>query len=146
MDRDYKVVPASARCAELLGVPQGTEVLERHFVFRSKGEATQLSVSCYPYDLVKGTRVADPINEPWPGGNIAQLRTLGVSVTRVTEQVTNRPPEPEEADLLRLGAEDSVFAIVRRMFADGRPVEFADIVLPAEGLEIDYDVNIPQPE
>ncbi|MGH3750939.1 MAG: GntR family transcriptional regulator, partial [Micromonosporaceae bacterium] len=146
VDRDYLVVPANARHAELLDIPEGADVLERHFTFRSKGSAIELVTSCYPYELVKGTRVADPVNEPWPGGNIAQLRTLGVAVTRVTEEVASRPPTGEEVKTFGPLLGDSVIAIVRRMFADDRPVELADIILPAEGMTLAYEIVIPRPE
>ncbi|MGH3660852.1 MAG: UTRA domain-containing protein, partial [Micromonosporaceae bacterium] len=70
----------------------------------------------------------------------------GVDVTRVDEQITCRHPTPEESGRLHLSADDLVMAVARRMFAGDRPVEIADIVLPAEQVEIDYQVDIPQPE
>src|SRR5262249_25269776 len=73
LDKMSREVPASARLAELLAVPEDMPILERHFVFYARGEPQQISISCYPLDLVAGTPVADPDNEPWPGGNIAQL-------------------------------------------------------------------------
>ena len=40
------------------------------------------------------TPVADPANEPWPGGNLAQLATLGIFIIRVEESVQARMPTP----------------------------------------------------
>jgi GntR family transcriptional regulator len=51
-----------------------------------------------------GTPVADPINEPWPGGTRAQLATLGIEVTRITEAFTVGMPTRIEAETLRIGA------------------------------------------
>ncbi|MGH3662830.1 MAG: GntR family transcriptional regulator [Micromonosporaceae bacterium] len=144
LDRDFRVVPASIRQGDLLDLPEGAEVLERRFVPRYKGKPQEISVSCYPYELVKGTPAADPINEPWPGGSIAQLRTLGVAVTRVAEAVSSRRPTPEEADVLKLDSDDPVLVIVRRMFAGDRPVEMADIVQSAEYVQVEYDITIPR--
>lgn len=48
--------------------------------------------------------MADPINEPWPGGTRAQLGSLGIHVNRVTESFTTALPTEAEAATLRVGA------------------------------------------
>jgi GntR family transcriptional regulator len=45
-----------------------------------------------PWELVAGTPVADPANEPWPGGTPAQVASLGHPLTRVEESVKARMP------------------------------------------------------
>jgi GntR family transcriptional regulator len=142
LDKVFREVPASVRLADLLDVPEGTALLERHFTFYARGEAQQISITCYPLDMVAGTPVADPDNEPWVGGNIAQLASIGVTVTRVEESVTARMPMPDEADTLLMVPGVPVITITRRMFADDRPVEVADIVIPADRVQLDYVINL----
>lgn len=143
LDRVFTEVPASAELAELLDVAEGTPILERRFTFHTADGPQQSSTSCYPLDLVAGTPVADPANEPWPGGTIAQLASLGVTVTRVTERVRSRMPMPDEIATLNIPAGVPVLTITRRMFAGDRPVEAAvDIVIPADRVELNYEIDL----
>lgn len=143
LDREFAEVPAGAEQADLLGVEPGTMLLERRFVFRLLGSAQQISVSSYPLDLVAGTPVADPDNEPWPGGSIAQLRTLGIEVTGVRERVRARMPTAEEAATLAVPTGVPVLTITRQMYAGTRVVEVArDIVLPADRTELEYWIDV----
>ena len=143
LDREFREVPASSAIAELFGAEPGTMLLERRFVFRAYGVPQQMSTSSYPLDLVAGTPVADPANEPWPGGNFAQLRSLGITVTRIVEKIRARMPAPEEVQTLRIPGGTPVLAITRRTFAGDRVVEAAvDIVLPADRTELEYEVDL----
>lgn len=112
----------------------GEPILERNFVFYAKDAPQQMNRSCLLLRLVGGIPVADPANEPWPGGNIAQLATLNKIVTRVEESVTARMPLPEEADTLRIPPGVPVLTITRRMLAGqdrDEVVEVAKSVIPA---------------
>lgn len=143
MDKDFTEVPADNQLAALLQVGEGTQLLRRHFVFRSHGVPQQISISYLLLDMVGGTPVADPDNEPWPGGNIAQLATLDIHVDQVREQVRTRMPTPDEAKTLGIGDSVPVLTITRTMLAGGRPVEAAvDIVLPGDRVELDYVIDL----
>lgn len=143
MDKDFTEVPADDQLAALLQVPAGTPLLRRHFVFRAHGVPQQISISYLLLEMVAGTPVADPDNEPWPGGNIAQLATLGVTVGRVRERVRTRMPTPDEARTLGIGDSVPVLTITRTMLAGDRPVEAAvDIVLPGDRVELDYVIDL----
>lgn len=149
LDKEFAETPAPAAVAELLGVAPGTPLLERRFTFWAGERPQQRSVSYLPLALVAGTPVADPDNEPWPGGNIAQLATLGVTVSRVHETVRARMPTPEEVEALHIAPGVPVLAITRVMLAGpGRdhPVEAAaDIVIPADRVALDYTVDLEPP-
>ncbi|MGC5014916.1 UTRA domain-containing protein [Streptosporangium sp. DT93] len=133
LDKAYRMLQADERLAGLFGVPAGTRILERRFVFYASGNPSQTARSCLLASDVEGTPIADPNNEPWPGGNIGQLRTLGIEVDEVTEETATRMPTPEEADLLGIAAGVPVFAITRLMYAKKRVVEVADpIVIPGD--------------
>lgn len=142
LDKEFREAPASPAWAELLQVEPGTPLLERRFVFRAHGTPEQMSTSCYPLELVAGTGITDPANEPWPGGNIAQLATLGVWVTQVRELVRARMPMPDEAETLQIPTGVPVLAITRVMMAGARPVEAADIVRPADRAELAYEIDL----
>ncbi|MEV1246042.1 GntR family transcriptional regulator [Nonomuraea sp. NPDC050022] len=143
LDRAYEWIEADERLGELFGVAVGTRVLERRFVFHAKGEPTQMSRPCLLASDVEGTPVADPDREPWPGGTIAQLRSIGIVVDDVQESVSARMPTPEETTTLSIGSGVPVFAITRRMLAQGRVVEVADpIVIPADRAILDYQIKL----
>lgn len=146
LDREFREVPATTAIAELFDVAPGTMLLERQFTFWSSGVPQQMSVSYYPLDMVAGTPVADPANEPWPGGNIAQLYSLGIVPTRIHERVRGRMPLPEEADTLRIASGVPVLVITRQTYAGARVVEAAvDIVIPADRVELDYWIDLTEP-
>jgi GntR family transcriptional regulator len=143
LDRAFREVSASAAVAELFDVEPGTELLERRFVFHAAGTPQQLSTSYYLLALVAGTPVADPANEPWPGGNTAQLCSLGIEITAVRERVKARMPLPDEADALRMAAGVPVVTVTRQTYAGPRVVEAAvDIVMPADRIELDYWIDL----
>jgi GntR family transcriptional regulator len=102
-----------------------------------------MSRSCLLAADVEGTPVADARNEPWPGGNVGQLRTLGIEVDpRIEEAVATRMPTPDEARVLGIGQGVPVFAITRRMFSAGRVVEVADpIVIPGDSALLEYVIH-----
>ncbi|WP_433499154.1 GntR family transcriptional regulator [Sphaerimonospora sp. CA-214678] len=143
LDKAYQWIEADERLAGLFGVEAGARVLERRFVFYANGIPSQMSRPCLLAADVEGTPVADPHNEPWPGGTIAQMSTLGLEVDEITESVATRMPTREEAQTLNIGPGVPVFAITRRMLAGGRVVEVADpIVIPGDRAVLDYDIPL----
>jgi GntR family transcriptional regulator len=145
LEKEYREVRSNAELAELFGVDTGERLLERRFVFYAKETPQQMSSSYLLLALVGGTPIADPANEPWPGGNIAQLATLGIIVSRVEESVAARMPLQHEATVLRIPTGVPVLTIARRMLAGpGRDyvVEVANIVIPADRIMLDYTINL----
>lgn len=143
LDREFAEVPATPTLAEMFGVEPGTMLLERRFVFHAAGQPQQMSVTNYLLDMVAGTPIADPANEPWPGGNINQLRTLGLVVTGVRERVRARRAMTDECETLRIGVGDPVITITRLTYVGERVVEVAhDIVIPADRVELDYWIDL----
>jgi GntR family transcriptional regulator len=144
LDKAFRWIEADEHLAELFGVPPGERVLERRFVFYAKGVPAQMSRTCLLAADVEGTPVADPKNEPWPGGNVGQLRSLGIEVDpEIHETVASRMPTPDEARILRMSPGIPVLAITRRMTSGGRVVEVADpIVIPADRAVLDYLIRL----
>jgi GntR family transcriptional regulator len=140
--KTFEVVTPPDRIAEALKLPPEALVLARHFVFHARGRPQQMSTSYLPLDLVQNTPVANPDNEPWPGGNIAQLATLGIMISRVDESVSSRMPTPGESRTLRIGAGVPVLTINRRMLAGEQPFEAAEIVIPSDRVVLDYAISL----
>jgi GntR family transcriptional regulator len=148
LERTFREERAGQQVADLLGLQIGEGVLQRKYVYYVDDRPEQISTSYLPLDLVKDTPVADPANEPWPGGTIAQLVSLGQKVTRVTESVRARMPTPEESTILHVSAGVPVLVITRRMLCGAerdQPVETAvDIVLPADRVVLDYVMDLEE--
>lgn len=142
----YARVDADEELAALFGAEPGTALLRRHFVFYARGEPEQISVNYLPFDLVEGTPVADPAREPWPGGTVAQLASLGHPVSRIEETVSSRMPTDLESRTLQVAPGVPVFAILRRMICGGAVLEVCrHIVIPADRVALEYAIDLTRP-
>lgn len=146
LDRRFERVEADAELAALFECEAGERLLARHFIFYDNDQPTQMSTSYVRWSDVAGTPVADPINEPWPGGTRAQLGSLGIRVTRVTESFTAAMPTEVEAVTLRIGAGIPVLRYTRRHVAeDGRVVEVAHpIVRRGDTTVVDFVIELDE--
>ncbi|HEY0638065.1 MAG TPA: GntR family transcriptional regulator [Pseudonocardiaceae bacterium] len=146
LERQFHEERAGQHVADLLAIQVGDLVLQRRFTLYVEERPDQITTSYLPMELVKDTIIADPDNEPWPGGTIAQLARIGRPVTRVEESVRARMPTPEETGMLRIAAGVPVLVVTRRMFngpLKDLPVELAhDIVLPSDRVILDYGIDL----
>lgn len=144
LDKRFEQVKAGPNLAALFECEPGELLLARHFVFYDTDQPSQMSTSYLRWADVAGTPVADPINEPWPGGTRAQLATLGVHVTRITEAFSVGMPTEAEAETLRIGAAVPVLRFTRRhLAADGRVVEVAHpIVRRGDATVVEFAVDL----
>jgi GntR family transcriptional regulator len=91
--------------------------------------------------------VADPAREPWPGGSLAQLASLGHPVSRVEESVTARMPGEPEARTLRMPAGVPVFAVLRRITSGNAVLEVSRyIVIPADRVVLECGIDVATPD
>lgn len=144
LDKRFEQVDADAGLADLFDCDIGETLLARHFVFYDNDRPTQMSTSYLRWSDAAGTPVADPINEPWPGGTRAQLGTLGITVTLVRESFSADMPTDEERETLRLGAGVPVLRYTRRHVADdGRIVEVAHpIVRRGDTTVVEFEIPL----
>ncbi|WP_449479790.1 UTRA domain-containing protein [Streptomyces parvulus] len=135
---------ATPTLASLFECEVGERLLARHFVFHDNETPTQMSTSYVRWSDVEGTPVSDPINEPWPGGTRAQMASLGIRVTRITESFTSGMPTEDEAKTLRIGNGVPVLRYTRRHIADnGRIVEVAHpIVRRGDTTVVDFVIDL----
>lgn len=144
LDKRFERVQADAELAALFDCEVGERLLARHFVFYDNDQPTQMSTSYVRWSDVAGTPVADPINEPWPGGTRAQLASLGIRVTTITESFTAAMPTELEAAMLRIGSGVPVLRYTRKHVADtGRVVEVAHpIVRRGDTTIVDFRIEL----
>lgn len=122
---------ASALAADLVAC--------RERVFAVDGRRVMLSASYIPLDLARGTAMMEP--DSGPGGVYARLAEAGWAPEWFDEDVTARPPAPNEtADLDLTGDRPTVFEITRFAVAVSRDrvVEVNRMVADAEVYDLSY--------
>ncbi|MEU6733989.1 GntR family transcriptional regulator [Streptomyces physcomitrii] len=136
-------VPAGTAVAQRLGIEAGERVMCTSYLYRDAGEAMMLSTSWEPLALTGRTPVMLPEEGPLGGmGVVERMAAIDVIVDNVTEEVGARPGLAEE--LLALGGVPGhvVLVIQRTYYASGRPVETADVVVPADRYQIAYHLPV----
>ncbi|GAA2551827.1 MULTISPECIES: GntR family transcriptional regulator [Streptomyces] len=134
---------AGAAIAERLGLEPGDRVMRTKYLFREAGEAVMLSTSWEPLALTGRTPVMLPEEGPLGGmGVVERMRAIDVIVDNVTEEVGARPGLAEELALLGGVPGHVVLVIQRTYFASGRPVETADVVIPADRYRVAYHLPV----
>ncbi|GAA2655338.1 GntR family transcriptional regulator [Streptomyces aculeolatus] len=132
----YKQIEAPKDIADAFGVPAGTALVERTYRTRYAAERAPFALvtSYLVCDIVaENPDLLDETKEPWPGGTMNQLHTVGIELARIEERFTTRPPTPEEAEELELPPGMPVL-LARKISYDtnDRPVEISDITLPGD--------------
>lgn len=137
---------ATAEDAARLDVAEDSPVLRRQLIKYVADQAVQLQESTIPLSLVEGTPVTDPERQPWPGGTIAELFSVGLTVTRVVEEARARTPTTAERRQLEMQAAGPVLVVVRTFFADvddvERPVEVSTVTVPAARLILRFETDL----
>jgi GntR family transcriptional regulator len=147
----YDIVNASDELARILNIPPATPLLRRRFVSTDPQTKRLLSnsVSYIPKSFVEGNpELLDENNEPWPGGTLHQLSTVGIEVMRVVDQVTARMPTSAEAEAWDLPPGIPLLVCRRISFgADDRTIEISDAEYPADRTELRFITPLkPWPE
>ncbi|GAA3501247.1 GntR family transcriptional regulator [Streptomyces prasinosporus] len=134
---------ACAAVAERLGLEPGDRVMRTKYLFREAGEAVMLSTSWEPLALTGRTPVMLPEEGPLGGmGVVERMRAIDVIVDNVTEEVGARPGLAEELAVLGGVPGHVVLVIQRTYFASGRPVETADVIIPADRYRAAYHLPV----
>ncbi|MGW2523680.1 GntR family transcriptional regulator [Streptomyces sp. NPDC001617] len=134
---------ASGAVAERLSIKAGDRVMCTRYVFRESGEAMMLSTSWEPLAVTGRTPVMLPEEGPLGGmGVVERMAAIDVIVDNVTEEVGARPGLAEE--LLALGGVPGhvVLVVQRTFYASDRPVETADVVIPADRYRVAYHLPV----
>ncbi|MFB7982479.1 GntR family transcriptional regulator [Streptomyces vinaceus] len=137
-------VQAPAEIAARLGIAEGDLCVRTVYEFLADGRPVQLSTSWEPYELTGGTLVVLPEGGPHAGvGVVNRMAAIGITVSHAVEQPEPRQASAEEASLLGIQKAALVTHIRRTYYSDqGRPVETADIVIPAALCEVVYEIPV----
>lgn len=136
-------VEAASATAERLGIRAGDRVMCTKYVYRDAGEVMMLSTSWEPLAVTGRTPVMLPEEGPLGGcGVVERMAAIDVVVDNVAEEVGARPGLAEE--LMALGGVPGhvVIVVQRTYFASGKPVETADVVVPADRYRIAYHLPV----
>ena len=137
-------VSAPPRIARRLSLRPGSDLVMRtRYLLSSDGTPVQLVTSYEPVRLTGGTVIAGPEQGPLAGrGVIERMRSIGIYVDEVVEEVSARTSLRTEAGLLAIAAGAPVLLVERAHLAAGRAVEAGDIVTAAEGFRLRYRIPV----
>lgn len=131
----YTEIRATEELASEFGVEVNAELLCRTYETTDQnGVRLAWSISHIPLDLIKSNPdLRDESKEPWPGGHMHQLYTVGIEIERLVRSVTAIEPTP--GDRQRWGMDLGVPLLcvhTRSVDIDGRTVEISDATYPAD--------------
>ncbi|MDT0310462.1 GntR family transcriptional regulator [Streptomyces sp. DSM 44917] len=140
-------VPAPPAIADRLGIQPGDPCVCTAYEFFTDRQPVMLTTSWEPMTITGGTVVVLPEGGPLAGkGVVDRMAHLGITVTRAVERPRPAQADRGQAHLLGIttGAQGT---LIERIHYDstGRAVETADIFIPADRWDIEYDVDMPAP-
>lgn len=141
----YEVMSPPEDIAAVLQLAEGGKVLRRSYYRRhAQGAGISGSTSYIPYELVAGNpELLDASREPWPGGTMHQLWTVGIEIGEIEDRILSDMPTAEEAADFDIPPGVSMFRLRKVSYdIDGRPVEVADIPLPGDRTELIYKTRL----
>lgn len=137
--------PPEVRERLALGEPDAgdPDAIRTEYVFRADGQPVMLSTAWEPLALTRGTPIVLPEDGPHAGkGVVERMRQIDVHITHAAEVVSARTATLDEAKRLGIGEGRVVLTIERTYYADTRPAETADIVIPVDRYQVVYGTSI----
>ncbi|MDJ0342698.1 GntR family transcriptional regulator [Streptomyces sp. H10-C2] len=129
--------------AERLRIETGDRVMRTRYLYRTDGEPMMLATSWEPLAVTGRTPVMLPEEGPLAGQGVVQ-RMAGIDfvVDNLVEEVGARPGLADETAALGGVPGHIVMEVRRTYYASGRPVETADIIVPAERYRVAYHLPV----
>jgi GntR family transcriptional regulator len=141
----YEVVPGPEDVRKILGLVGEDQLLRRTYTRRHAAHAgAGCSMSYLPYSLASlNPDLLDAGREPWPGGTMHQLHTVGVELARIEDHVVASMPTPDEQRLLDIPPGIPLLRVRKISYSvTGEAVEVSDIPLPADRTELIYTTEL----
>ncbi|MGP3691196.1 GntR family transcriptional regulator [Streptomyces sp. IBSNAI002] len=138
-------LPAPAAVAARLGIEEGDHVVRTAYDFLDEARRpVATAISWEPMAITGGTPVVLPDGGPLAGRSVPErMAQLDITVARAHERT--RPVQVDTDQAHRLGiAPGALATLIERTFYDttGRPVETADIIVPAGRWTVDYHLPL----
>jgi GntR family transcriptional regulator len=134
-------IAAPPEVAERLGIEAGATVVMRRLRFVVDDQPVQLVMVYYDPSLVAGSRLEQPVLIP--DGVHAELRRLGVQVTRFVEDFQGaRLPNADEKRTLQLPNGVPVTRNIRTAYAGDQPVEVMDTISNGEVVAYRFAIDV----
>jgi len=132
-------VQPPAAIARRLQLKPGELTTMTRYLLSADGEPVQLATSFEPAQLTAGSQVALPEQGPLAGrGVMERMRSIGVDVDEVTEEVGVRLSSRADAAELSIQPGSPVIVIERTHHSAGQAVECTEIVVPADRFKLRY--------
>lgn len=134
---EVKPVTASPRLARLLDVAPDSGLIRRRWLGLESGEPVELLTTYVSQTLALGTGIDEAA--PVPRGVRSALEARRkVRIDHISERITARLPEADEAKALRITRRDPVLALTLiARDATGQPLQLVDAVLPGDRYELE---------
>lgn len=146
INAEYSEELATELDRHYLGISKTAKVMRRRMVKRIDDEPIQIQRSAVPLHLAKGTILADPNVQPYPGGTLAELYNVGLipagSRLVVVEEAHARMPNTRERQLLEMAVTGPVWDIVRTFKVDGVAVEVSRVIAPTARIVLVYETDL----
>lgn len=142
----YSVMAANDDLAAEFSVEPKTEIVRRAYEMTEKSTRKRVSwsISYIPKSFIEvNPDLLDETNEPWPGGHMHQLYTVGIEIDHFIRSVT--AVEPSTGDRQKWGMEPGVpLLCIRSRSVDiqGRVVELSDAAYPSDRTEVTFVENL----
>ncbi|WP_332010781.1 GntR family transcriptional regulator [Streptomyces uncialis] len=138
-------VPAPPGIAGRLGVEVGELCVRTAYELLTDRLPVMLCTSWEPMTVTGGTIVVLPEGGPYAGhGVTARMAQLNITIARVVERPRPVHVGRDQAQLLGIAAGAQATLIERTHYdTTGRPVETADLLVPADRWDITYDITLP---
>ncbi|CAL9625805.1 hypothetical protein SUDANB58_05940 (plasmid) [Streptomyces sp. enrichment culture] len=142
----YTTIPAPPQIARRFDVADGTLMLCRRYWTSSRDEDAPLSL-IYSW-LVHEVAAQNPDllnqdNEPWPGGTMNQLLTIGIEVDHIVDEISTRSPNTEETEILALDSGVPVLILKKTSIdTNGKVAEYSEVALPGDRTQMAYTIPL----
>jgi DNA-binding GntR family transcriptional regulator len=134
---------ASPAIAARLRIQPDDRVMCTRYLFRTEGEPMMISVSWEPLAITGRTPVMLPEEGPLGGrGVVERMAAIDIVVDNVVEEIGSRPGLSVETAELGGVPGHIMLVISRTFYASDRPVETADLVIPADRYRITYHLPV----
>jgi DNA-binding GntR family transcriptional regulator len=138
-------VQPPAPIARRLNLGPGELATMTRYLLSADSEPVQLATSFEPAQLTAGSQVALPEQGPLAGrGVIERMRSIGVDIDEVTEEVGVRLSSRADAAELSIQPGSPVLVIERTHHRAGQAVECTEIVVPADRFKLRYRYGVAE--